>query len=156
MFSRPNLIMLATAGSAALLIGAFLFEYVGHLPPCKLCWWQRYPHFAAVGIGVIALMVPGRGLPILGALAALTTAGIGGWHTGIERGWWAGPQDCTGSGAGLGSLSGADLLSTSGPTGVVMCDQVAWEMFGLSMASWNMLASLLLAMIWLMAAKNRV
>ena len=154
-FSRPNLILLAASGSAALMIGALLFQYVGEMPPCKLCYWQRYPHIAAIVIGVAALAIPGRALPLLGALAMLATAGIGGYHTGIERGWWPGPESCSGE-SGLGSLSGGDLLSTDLPAGVVMCDQVAWEMFGLSMASWNMLASLLLALIWLWASRNRV
>jgi len=155
MLTRPNLILLAAGGSAALLIGAYLFEYVGHLAPCKLCWWQRYPHFAAVGIGLVALMMPGRVFPLLGALAALTTAGIGIYHTGVERGFWKGPESCTGDG-GLGGLSGSDLLSLDTPTGLVMCDEVPWEMLSLSMASWNAIASLAFALLWLMAARSRV
>lgn len=155
-FSRPTLIFLAASGSAALMIGALLFQYVGEMAPCKLCYWQRYPHVAAIVIGVIALAVPGRGLPLLGALAALITAGIGSYHTGVERGWWPGPESCSGGGNGLGALSGGDLLSMDLPTGVVMCDQVPWEMFGLSMASWNVLASLVLVVLWLLAARNRV
>ncbi|MDQ2088826.1 disulfide bond formation protein B [Marimonas arenosa] len=156
LMSRPNLILLAAGGSAAMMIGALLFQYVGDMAPCKLCYWQRYPHVAAIGIGVIALMVPGRLFPLLGALAALTTAGIGVYHTGIERAWWPGPESCTGSGGGLGGLSGTDLLSTAAPTGLVLCDEVAWEMFGLSMASWNAAASFGFACLWLMAARSRV
>ena len=38
---------------------------------------------------------------------------------------------------------------------LVRCDQVPWEMLGLSMASWNMLASLGLATLWLMALRKR-
>lgn len=155
-FSRPNMIFLATAGSAALIIGALLFQHVGGMAPCKLCYWQRYPHYTAIVIGVVAMMLPGRALPLLGALAALSTAAIGVYHTGVERGWWPGPESCTGGGGGLGNLSGADLLSFDGPTGVVMCDQVPWEMFTLSMASWNAIVSFGLALIWLMAARNRV
>jgi disulfide bond formation protein DsbB len=37
----------------------------------------------------------------------------------------------------------------------VMCDEVAWEMFGLSMASWNGLACLALAVIWFTAMRMR-
>ncbi|UYV39559.1 disulfide bond formation protein B [Rhodobacteraceae bacterium D3-12] len=154
--SRPNLIFLASAGSAALMIGALLFQHVGGMAPCKLCYWQRYPHYAAIVIGVMALTIPGRFWPLLGALATASTAGIGLYHTGVERGWWQGPESCTGGGSGLGSLTGNDLLSVDAPAGVVMCDQVPWEMFTLSMASWNALASLVLCVLWLMAAKSRV
>lgn len=154
--SRPNLIFLAAGGSAAMMLGALAFQYVGDLAPCKLCYWQRYPHVAAIVIGVIALMLPGRFWPMLGALAAATTGGIGIYHTGVERKWWPGPASCSGSGDGLSAMSGADLLSTDLPTGVVMCDQVPWEMFGLSMASWNAVVSLGLMVVWLMAARSRV
>lgn len=156
ILSRPHLIILAAGGSALLMLGAFGFQYIGHMAPCKMCYWQRYPHVVAIVIGVLALMVPGRALPALGAIAALTTAGIGVFHTGVERGYWAGPTSCSGTGAPLSSQSISDLLSTQNAPPIVMCDQVAWEMLTLSMASWNALASFGLAFVWLLACRNRV
>lgn len=154
--SRNAYISLAAFGSIVLLAGAFAFQHLGDMAPCKLCLWQRWPHAAAALIGVVALALARwqivRLLPWLGMLAALTSAGIAAYHTGVERGWWEGPTSC--SGGGIGGQSGADLLSLDGPLGVVMCDQVAWQMAGLSMASWNMLASLFLALIWAMAARR--
>ena len=147
-----TLILLAGLGSAALLIGAWTFEALGYAP-CKLCLWQRWPHMAAVAIAALALWRPARALAALGALAAATTAAIGLYHTGVERDWWEGPTSCSG-GASLGGLSGGDLLATDGPGRVVMCDQVSWEMLGLSMASWNMLASLVLVGLWLVALRR--
>ena len=154
--SRSLLIFLAAAGSAALLAGAFAFQYIGGLAPCHLCLLQRYPHGAAVAIGALALLIPGtllgRLLPWAGALAALTTAAYGAYHSGVERHWWAGPDTCT-SGP-IGQLSAKDLLAQIQAAPVVQCDQVAWEMFGLSMASWNMLAALVLVAIWVKAART--
>ncbi|WP_282024944.1 disulfide bond formation protein B [Limimaricola cinnabarinus] len=150
--SRQLTIFLATLGSAALLGGAFVFQAFGY-PPCAMCIWQRWPHGVAIAIGLIALMLPGRALPALGALAAATTAAIGVFHTGVERGWWEGPSSCTGAGPGLGSLSGGDLLATDGPR-LVMCDVVSWEMLGLSMASWNALFSALLVLLWIAALRR--
>lgn len=154
--TRPFLIFLAAAGSAALLAGAFAFQYIGGLAPCHLCLVQRYPHGVAVGIGVLALLIPagllGRALPWAGALAALTTAGYGAYHTGVERHWWPGPDTCTS--APIGQLSAKDLLAKIQAAPVVQCDQVAWQMFGLSMASWNMVASLVLVAVWVMAARK--
>lgn len=154
--SRSLLIFLAAAGSAALLAGAFAFQYIGGLAPCHLCLLQRYPHGAAVAIGALALLIPGtlfgRMLPWAGAAAALTTAAYGAYHTGVERHWWAGPDTCT-SGP-IGQLSAKDLLAQIQAAPVVQCDQVAWQMFGLSMASWNMLAALILVAIWVKAART--
>lgn len=151
--TRNLMVMLSAGGSAGLLAGAYLFQALGY-PPCAMCLWQRWPHFAAVAIGVLALRFAGPFLPALGALAAATTAGIGVFHTGVERDWWEGPASCSGGG-GLQGLSGADLLSVEGPR-VVMCDQVSWEFLTLSMASWNALASVVLMIGWIIAARLSV
>lgn len=153
--SRNVLIALATAGSAALLAGALAFQYIGGLAPCHLCMLQRYPHMAAVVIGALALLTTTflpRLLTLAGAAAALTSANYGAYHTGVERHWWPGPNTCT-SGP-IGSMSAKDLLAQIQAAPLVQCDQVAWSMFTLSMASWNMLASLLLTALWLMALRK--
>ncbi len=150
LLTRRNLILLATLGSAAMILGAWGFQYLGGLAPCKLCYWQRYPHMAAVPIGVAALLLTGPALPLLGALAAATTGAIGVYHTGVERNWWEGPDTCT-SGP-VGGLSPDQLLDQIMTAPLVQCDQVAWEMFGLSMASWNALIAFGLAALWLGAA----
>jgi len=142
------MIALSAGGSAALMSGAYIFQALGY-PPCAMCLWQRWPHVAAIVIGLIALRVPGRVLPALGAIAAATTAGIGIFHTGVERDYWEGPSSCTGGG-GLDGLSGADLLTITGPR-VIMCDQVSWELFSLSMPSWNAVFSLCLMVGWIIA-----
>ena len=151
--SRSLAIFLAAGGSAALLAGAFVFQYLGGLAPCHLCLLQRWPHAAAALIGVVALLLPGRLIPLAGALAAGTTAALGLYHTGVERQWWKGPNTCTSG--DISTLSVGDLTDQLlANTTVVQCDQVAWQMFGLSMASWNMLASLLLVALWLAAARK--
>ena len=90
-----TLVLLAAGGSLALMLGAWGFQYIGDMPPCNLCYWQRYPHYTAMGIGALALLFGGALLALLGALSALTTAGIAAYHTGVERGWWQGPSSCT-------------------------------------------------------------
>lgn len=149
--TRTRLILLAAGGSAALLIGAFIFQALGYAP-CKLCLWQRWPHAIAVVIGLAALAVPGRALPCLGALAALTTAVIGLYHTGVERGFLEGPTTCT-SGPITG-ISAEDLLNQIMAAPLVRCDEVAWSFLSLSMASWNALLSLALAGVWIAAARR--
>lgn len=139
---------LAAFGSFALLSGAFIFQSLGYAP-CPMCLWQRYPHVVAIVIGLIAFILPGRILPLLGAAAALTTAGIGVFHTGVERGWWEGPSTC--SSQPIGDLSPEELLDQIMNAPLVRCDEVAWQLLGLSMASWNALFSLGLAALWLMA-----
>ncbi len=150
--TRKMLILFSAGGSAALMLGALGFQYIGEMPPCKLCYWQRYPHIAAIVIGVLALAFSGRVFPAFGALAALSTALVGGYHSGVERMWWEGPTSCT-SGS-VGGLSADDLMAQIMSAPLVRCDDIAWEMLGLSMASWNMLASLGLCVVWVMAMKR--
>lgn len=151
MSTRTSLILTAVAGSAALLLGAWGFQYIGEMAPCKLCYWQRYPHAVAVVIGILAVLLPGRWLPLLGGIAALTTSGIGIYHTGVERGWWEGPTTCT-SGP-IGGLTPDQLMDQIMSAPLTRCDEVPWELFTLSMASWNALISLGLAVIWFAAAR---
>ena len=150
--SRKMLMLAAAGGSLALMLGAFGFQYIGGLPPCAMCIWQRYPHVVAIVIGLIALRFDTAVLAWLGAAAASTTAAIGGYHTGVERGWWEGPTTC--SSQPIGGLSTDQLLDQIMSAPLVRCDDVAWSLMGLSMASWNMIASLVLAAIWIAAARR--
>jgi disulfide bond formation protein DsbB len=153
MFSRPALTVVATLGSVAVLGGAFAFQYIGGLSPCTLCLWQRWPHAAAIVIGLVALVTGWRGLLWLGALAALATAGIAMFHVGVEMKWWEGLATC--SAGSIAGISAADLLNPAADVAApVRCDAVAWSLLGISMAGWNAILSLGLAGIWVAAARK--
>lgn len=144
----------AAAGSALLLLGALAFQHIGGLAPCALCLWQRWPHLAAVAIGVVFMLLGWRWLLLLGALAAATSAGIGVFHVGVEQAWWEGLQSCTGN--SIAGLNAADLLNPAVDVApVARCTDIAWAMFGISMAGWNVLISAGLALIWLRAFRQR-
>lgn len=147
--SRRTLILLAAGGSLAMLLGAWGFQYLGGLAPCKMCYWQRWPHMAAVGIGALGLVTTAALVPLLGMVAALATAGIGAYHTGVERGWWQGPTTCTSG--DISGLTTQELMDQILAAPLVRCDEVAWSLMGLSMASWNAVISLGLALLWYLA-----
>jgi disulfide bond formation protein DsbB len=141
------------AGSAAILAGAVAFQFIGGLVPCPLCIWQRWPHVAAVVIatlGITVLWRYTRPLAVLGALTMLVNSGLGLYHTGVERGWWQGPDTCTSS--DITSLSADQLMAHILGAPLVRCDEVQWDLLGLSMASWNAVISLGLAGLWLASA----
>jgi disulfide bond formation protein DsbB len=151
--THQSLTLIATLGSATLLGGAFAFQYIGGLAPCALCLWQRWPHAAAIGIGLVVLVTGWRGLAWLGALAALATAGIGLFHVGVEQLWWEGLATCTAG--SIAGISTADLLNPAADVAApVRCDAIAWSMLGISMAGWNMIVSLGLAALWVTAARK--
>jgi disulfide bond formation protein DsbB len=85
--------LLAVLVPAALLGGAYVSQYGFGLPPCEMCWWQRYPHFAALGLGLLAFfMPPARLWTALAGLAIITSGAIGGFHAGVEYHWWRSPR----------------------------------------------------------------
>lgn len=152
--SRTLAIVIAAGGSLALLGGALAFQYLGGLAPCHLCLLQRWPHAAAILIGALALALPGRLLPLAGAVAAATTAGIGVFHAGVEQKWWPGPDTCTSG--DISGLTATDLTQQLlSNTTVVLCDQIAWAMAGISMAGWNAILSAVLVGFWLLALRRR-
>jgi disulfide bond formation protein DsbB len=120
----------------ALLGGALGSQYVGGLHPCEMCYWQRWPHGAAILLAAAAFVIPAksRTLTTLAALAIAISGAIGVYHAGVEIGWWEGVTTCTAGGA----LSLDQLMKVP----LVRCDQIQWSLFGISMAGWNAIISL--------------
>ncbi len=141
---------LVLTGSAALLGGALAFQYLDGLAPCEMCLWQRWPHVAALVLGLVAWALGSRrSLVALAAVAVLVSAGIGYFHAGVEYHWWAGPPACTGPAFDIHNLAAA----LAAP--MIRCDAAAWSLFGISMAGYNALISTLIgaSALWLLKAK---
>ena len=112
---------LALGVPLALIAGALAFQYLGHLYPCHLCWWQRYPHFAAIALAAVAIVVSGA---------------IGVFHAGVEYRWWQGLRECT------STRSGPVTLDRILRAPIVRCDVPQWTLGGISLAGFNALFSL--------------
>ena len=129
--------ILAFAVPAALLGGAYISQYVFGLYPCEMCWWQRYAHFAALALGALALVRPSaRVLTALAGVAILFAGLIGGYHAGVEYGWWQGLTACTSQ---IDMSQDALEAISAGP--LIRCDQVQWSLLGISLAGFNFLIS---------------
>lgn len=144
-----RIIGIVTLGSIIMLGGAYFFQYVLGYAPCKMCLWQRWPHGFAILIGLIILSTRNIKISILGALGTLTTSIIGFYHAGVEQKWWEGPKTCTSN--SIEGLSANDLLNQILAAPIVRCDEIAWDLLGISMAGWNGIISLFLAVIWMIA-----
>ena len=141
------------AASAVVLGGALLSQYWGGLAPCELCLMQRWPWAAAIVISFIATMVGNRpALPWVALLLAAVFA-IGSvlafYHVGVEQHWFAGPSACSGAATAADTLEAlkAQILRQQ----PVRCDEVPWSLWGISLAGWNLLASLMMTGVCLLA-----
>lgn len=149
----------AKARLAALLIplvliaGALGSQYLGGLYPCEMCHWQRWPHYGAILLALLAYLIPARsaqrGFVLLAAIAIAISGAIGAFHAGVEYGWWEGITKCS---TGLSSASG-DTMADIWATPPVRCDVPQWTLFGISLAGFNALFSLggaaLIMSLWL-------
>ena len=142
----------------ALLGGALGSQYLGGLHPCEMCYWQRWPHAAAIVLAGAAFTAPAasqrsRMLTLLAAAAIAVSGAIGVYHAGVEAKIFEGLTTCTSLPRGA---STADLLKQITQAPLVRCDQVQFRFFGISMAGWNAILSLGgAALIALLTLKER-
>jgi len=143
----------------ATIAGAWGSQLFGGLVPCELCLAQRQAYYWGLPVLALILIFWNR-LPLtVWYVAMLIAVGIfvwsaymGAYHAGVEWKWWPGPASCTGGGAVNADqlhafMSGAKL-------NVPQCDQAAWRMFGISMAGYNAVISLGLAVLSVLAVRQ--
>jgi disulfide bond formation protein DsbB len=128
----------------ALLGGALGSQYLGGLHPCEMCYWQRWPHAAAILLAALSFTAPApspraKVFTLLAALAIAVSGAIGVYHAGVEAKILEGFTQCT---ALSRSSSTAELLEQITHAPLVRCDEVQWRFLGLSLAAWNAVLSL--------------
>jgi disulfide bond formation protein DsbB len=153
--NAPALIL---AASVIVLGSALASQYWGGLAPCKLCIWQRWPYVVTIAAAALALTLfrgPGarRALVGLCAIVFAIGGGIAVYHAGVEQGWFPGPTTCSGD-ATMAAQTVEDLRRLLLAQPVVRCDEIQWSMFGISMAGYNAIVSLILAAASLYAASR--
>jgi len=153
--SNPALMaaLAITLVALATLAGAWFFQLVLDIRPCPLCLEQRYAYYLALPLGALTALLAARHAPrqllmaafVILLIAALGNAYLGGYHAGVEWKLWQGPTDCTGPILDLGSAG--NLLQRLDTVKVIRCDEVQWRFLGLSLAGYNVLISLLMAVV---------
>ena len=147
-----NAALLILMVAAATIIGAWIFEFAG-FAPCELCLQQRYAYYLAIPLALLIAVIAGRlpsaaryGLLALG-LVWLGSMAFGIYHSGVEWKWWLGPSTC----GATGELGGLPDLSKP----VILCDTPALRILGLSLAGWNAVISLGLALVAFAGARSQ-
>ncbi|HVB90392.1 MAG TPA: disulfide bond formation protein B [Beijerinckiaceae bacterium] len=154
--SSPDRLSLQAAIAAfilasATIAGAWLFQFAGYAP-CELCLKERWPYYIGAPLAAIAVLVCARGpvrlrAPLLALLGLVFFASFvfGAYHAGVEWRFWAGPTDCTGHVVAARTMG--DFMRQLQTSKVVRCDAVAIRILGLSLAGWNAVVSLVVALI---------
>lgn len=145
--------------AAAALGMALISQYVFGLRPCILCVFQRYPYGIVIALGVIGFVLSfqnKKGVTVIMALIGVTLLAnsvIAFYHTGVELHWWKSFLE----GCAVPDL-GSDpdnILAVLEKSEAVRCDEIAWSdpLFNLSMANYNVIFCLGLAVISFTSAK---
>lgn len=132
----------ALAVPTAIYGGALISQYGFGLHPCEMCYWQRWPHQAAIVLAVLALILlknaqVSRLLVLLAAIAVFISGFIGFFHAGVEFGFWEGLTSCSTGPSGAVSLT--DIMAAP----ITRCDVPQWTFFGISLAAFNGIFSFL-------------
>ncbi|NVJ97927.1 MAG: disulfide bond formation protein B [Alphaproteobacteria bacterium] len=154
--SLPHRDPVLFAGIVATVVlgSAFAFQLAGY-PPCDLCWWQRYPYMGIMAISLIGTALkslPRKLILVLLALLFLTDAGIAGFHFGVEQRWWEGLATCSSYVDITDNVN--DALKSIMDAPLIRCDEIAWSLFGISMAGYNFLIALGMTVFCVKKATN--
>ena len=143
--------IMITLASLGVLAAVFAFEYLMGLAPCPLCLNQRIAFYLAVPLGLLAALTASK-KPSLSTISFmiltfifLVNSAYGGYHAGIEWGYWPGPASCAGNPMEVTNIEELILSLENGAP--PSCSEAPWRLFGLSLAGYNMLASLGLALL---------
>ncbi len=144
LLARNLAFWLALLVPAGLLGGALFSQYAMGLYPCEMCYWQRWPHWAALLFAVLGFATRKESwsdiLIILAAIAIAVSGLIGGFHAGVEYGWWEGITGCANNVAPANSAD--DMLANITNAPLIRCDVPQWTLWSISLAGFNFLLSL--------------
>ena len=134
--------------SSVMLLSAFYLEYFHDAFPCDLCITQRWFHALIISYSLIAILILEKNfiadeLILIGLSLTWIASSIAGlYHFGIEMNLWTGPDGCSSS-IDFSKDTLKYLLNKS----TIKCDEVMFNIFGLSLAGWNALMSFVMFLI---------
>ena len=127
------------------LAAALYVEYVLGIKPCILCIYQRIPYAIALLISVCAFFINNKKiLLVILALTFILSALISGYHVSIEKGFIEPIFSCTGD--NINSLEKEEILKSLNnirPN----CKDVDFSLFGISLATLNLINSFVLTVV---------
>ncbi len=155
---QSRVFFLAAAIGFSTFVAALAFQYLGGLHPCQLCISQRWALGVGIAGAVLAGLTNGAARALFGVLAVigfLAEIGLAVYHSGVERHWWQGPQSCSGGGSLPTAFDPAALSESASGRAPAACNEIPWDLFGLSMANYNVVIAAIMAMLCVSALRSK-
>ena len=127
------------------LLGAVFIENVLEQSPCRLCLYQRIPYLISIFICFFGFNYYKNFLWMyLLLILFIISAILSGYHVGIENGIFEEFSGCTSENINI--TNKLDLLNSIKKT-MPSCKNVDFKIFGLSLATINLIISLIISAI---------
>ncbi len=145
--------------SLAMLIFALVSEYVFGYQPCTLCIQQRYPH-VLIFVLCLIIFIWKKKITTIYALNILLigiSVILAFYHVGVENNIFVGPESCSPYDLSNNlDKSPEALLNEILSKPMISCNTVSWSFMNLSMASWNLILSLMLLFCWIFSLRQLI
>ena len=131
------------------LVAAYFIEYILGHKPCNLCSIERIPYLASIILISLIFILNKyeKTISLIVGLFFVFGAIVSFYHFGIEQGFFDESFVCN-LGNNSGALSSEDLLKEL-KKNTVSCKDVTFALFGLSLATFNTIISLIISAIML-------
>ena len=135
----------------SLLIALYIEFFLGY-PPCKLCIYQRIPYLISIFITFLGISYSKKLIWLYALLITFFSSFLlSGYHFGIEKEIFSEFSGCTGNSLNITDKNELlKLLSSE----INSCKNVDFKIFGLSLASINLLLSFSIFILIIKVIKN--
>lgn len=130
------------------ILSALFIEYILKVKPCALCIYERYPYYLILLFTILFFFKTNwkNQLMILIIITSIVSFFLAGYHVGIEYGLINELSSCKTEVSK--NISKDILLKELQSKLAPSCKEVAFKLFGLSLASINMIMSLILTILY--------
>jgi disulfide bond formation protein DsbB len=153
---EKKILFLILITSSIILLTAIIIGQLMNAPPCELCIYQRIPYFIIIILVLINfnrnfnLILNIKTICFISSLLFLSSSTIAIYHVGVEKGFFQ--TSCAPNQPQSFSLEEIQKAIHSPIT--PSCNNIPIELFGISMAGYNFIASLFCACILLWISSN--
>lgn len=146
IYSASGALIILILSIAPILVAYFL-EYVLHMPPCRLCIYQRIPYWFLLFISLISLLLSFREIEVsykkvyaLSLFVYFIGSSVSFFHLGVENGWFYYESVCTFNDAKFSTF--AEYRAFIESADLVLCDTRSPLFLGATAAAYNFLYNL--------------
>lgn len=145
-FQNQILIILGIFYSS-ILLSAYFIQYVLNIPPCQLCYYQRYPYYFATIVIILSFfkIINFKQVLIILLLTSFISASLSFYHIGVEQSFFNELSSCT---SDTKASNTENLLKELQKQPIISCKNISFQIFGLSLATINFILSIILMLLY--------